>query len=255
MASKNTNFNFFRLLADHINQLSIKEEKSDISNFSGETEESSIQDWFKECHNYATIYNWKKENFKQIFGSRLRGDALTFHAHLIQTYPDQTFEAWRQSIINKFKNPMAIERKKIRFLGLRQKPTQSIQHFIDKLTKEFNSIYEPTSVKNSSEKEFNHQEAEDILLQVFWNGICPKIKDTILNSHLLQEQNWHLVTEAALRAEKILLIRGLTEAPENGSSENQEFFGKSSKECSSEERSDLVEGQRTEHEEHESKGR
>lgn len=227
MGTENEARGIATFLANQFTQLSIKDEKNSIPIFSGNTMETSVRDWLQECLTYATIYKWKAENYREIFGSRLRGEALNFHVQRMRYFPTESFASWSKELKRTFQTPMDIERLKLRFNELRQTPVQQVQHFIDKVARTYDSIYgrAPTPRQGQAQTE-QPTVRGDTLLKIFMNGVLPPIKDMMLNANLFDVYSWEAVTKAALKAERLTVARQLAvPATVNKiSAENEELF-------------------------------
>jgi len=213
------------IFADHFAQLSVKDEKLQISPFYGNSQDTSVKEWLQECLMYASIHKWKIENYKEIFGSRLRGDAISWHAHRMRNFPNESYADWCKELKLKFQTPMDTERSKMRFYELQQKPNQQVQHFIDKLERTFESIYKsPRNLAFRDPERVAHK--EDTLLRVFMKGLLPAIKDVMLNSNMFDSYTWPKVSKAAVSAENMIIARRLANPASINkiSFETQELF-------------------------------
>jgi len=82
-------------IMNYFNQKSINEDKQEIEIYDGSpTNNKSAVDWLEECENYAIIFQWNEENFKEIFGSRLQKCALDWHAdRLEKKHPNESYSS------------------------------------------------------------------------------------------------------------------------------------------------------------------
>lgn len=210
MASRDDGQQLRHALAEEFALLSVKNEILSIPIFYGNSSERSVREWLEECHLYASLYKWKEENYKYIFGLRLQAEAKDFHANRMKYYPNEPYSAWRHHFIKYFETSMDLDKLKVKFSNLKQKPNQPIQQFIRDLVRIYVSIYgtTPATIQSTTEPE-RASNRGDILLKVFFNGIQGEIRNLLVNSNLLLEFNWATVTDAALKAERILIAHKL----------------------------------------------
>jgi len=204
-----------------------------IPPFHGTSHEKTIKDWLHECELNASIYNWKENDYKQIFGSRLRSDALLWHANRLRAHPNECYTDWKEALLENFKTPMDIERIKARFYALTQSPNQQVKHFIEKLESSYANIYGLSVQRNALTLNTDTSAVkEDILLKVFMGGILPSLKEIMLNSNLIHDYKWDTVKAAAETAEKIVITRKLAETTSINkiSTEAREMFSIQAKE-------------------------
>ncbi len=207
MESRNANQELINQFSTFFNRLSIKEDLQYIPLFYGNTQENSVKEWLEECLMYAAIFHWKEEDYKCIFGSRLRADAQEFHANRMKRFAQEPYSDWRQHLLKHFGTSMDVEKSKYKFYNLKQKPNQQMQHFIDDLVKSYELIYGNTQ-ESSDQKGSSLR--EDLLLEVFFNGIRSEIKDIMLHGNFLLNYTWPMAIKAAIQAENSLIFRTLT---------------------------------------------
>ncbi len=154
------------------------------------------------CVMFATIYEWKEEKFKNIFGSRLRGDPLEWHVKRLQHYPTESYLDWSNALKCHFQTEMDVERLEKRFFKLKQKPTEPVQYFIDKVIRKYNSIYGRHLLQTLGNDDVQRpKNQEDICLKIFLNGVRPDVKKAMFNSQFLDDHSWVSVIKGDLLAE------------------------------------------------------
>lgn len=166
-----------------------------ISLFYGSTPERSVEDWLDDCDLFAVIYNWPDGQKKYTYGSRLRGECLTWQAKRLRNHPLENYAAWREALIDEYHTSLDSQKTIIKFDTLKQLPHQLLKHYIKQLEETFDSIYGPNSDALRNER----------LLKVFMQGVQPKISEMLLNGTLLTDFTWPLVKEAALDIELKLM--------------------------------------------------
>jgi len=171
----------------------------------------------------ATIYEWKEEKFKTIFGSRLRGDSLEWHIKRLQQYPTESYLDWSNAFKCHFQTEMDMERLKMRLFQLQQHPSEPVQYFIDTIVHKYDSIYERNQHQTLGNEDIQRpKDHEDICLKIFMNGVRPAIIKMILKSQLFEDNSWASVTKAAVLAERIIMARKLGPYSPAGSSGNND---------------------------------
>lgn len=117
----------------------------------------------------ASIYNWREENFKTIFGSKLRGDPEDWHVHRMREFPLEHFKDWCKAFKEKFRAKMDEESMKRRFDDMAQRPNQQNQHYIDKLGRVYDSIYKASRYTTGAGVKTH-------FLKSLWKVFCLKLK-------------------------------------------------------------------------------
>jgi len=185
------------IFLNFLKQQSISKEKQDIEFYDGTT---SVDDWLEECHNLAITYMWEETDFKKIFGSRLREIALDWHVDRLDSHRDESYASWKKAFIQKFRSLTYLYEKRNHFYsrnGLQQKQEESVQDFIYKVKRAYRSVYAPASQLTLLR--------EDLLTQVFMNGVLPSIKNIMLDPNFVNDLTcWSGITEAALKAENYI---------------------------------------------------
>lgn len=170
-----------------------------ISLFFGSTPDRSVEDWLEDCDLYAVIYNWPEHQKKSIYGSRLRGECLSWQAKRLRNYPNESYATWRESLVDEYRTPLDSQKAILKFDSLKQLPNQKLKHYIGLLEETFDSIYGPHPDSLRDER----------LLKVFMQGVLPKISEMLLNGTLLTDFTWPLVKEAALSLETRLMAASI----------------------------------------------
>ena len=198
---------------------------NNISLFFGQQEEQSIKDWLKECEMYAIIYNWPEAKRKEIFATRLRGDALLWHYDRMRSYPTESYSDWVAQIKEEFTSPEDFENQQMKFYTMKQTPNQPVEKFIERIESTYQELF--GNADNSPWQDPNSQSVRDVTaLQVFMQGVLPNVKEVMKSNNLLLEYRWDKVKEAAKIADKILKAQKRMTAPtiNSISSEAQELL-------------------------------
>ena len=209
-------------IMNYFNQKSINEDKQQIEIYDGSlTNNKSAADWLEECENHAIIFQWNEENFIDIFGSRLQKCALDWHAERLESHPNDSYLSWREAFKSKFESSIHLQKKRERFYDeLQQNPDEPIGHFIDEIERSFKSLYGA----------FNRNDVnllrDDTLTRVLMNGVLPSIKKIMIESNYFNNNDrtdWKGITEAAFKAEKLIVIRRM--AQHDSGVINERFIG------------------------------
>lgn len=104
----------------------------------------------------------------------------------------------------------AVERLEKRFFKLKQKPTEPVQYFIDKVIRKYNSINGRHLLQTLGNDDVQRpKNQEDICLKIFLNGVRPDVKKAMFNSQFLDDHSWASVTKAAVIAERVIVAHKL----------------------------------------------
>lgn len=89
---------------------------------------------------YAYLYSWKEEEYKYIFGLRLRAEERDFHAYRMKEFQIKPYSEWCKNCFKNFQTSMDLDKLKVRFSNLKQKENKPIQHFIEEIRKMYRSM-------------------------------------------------------------------------------------------------------------------
>lgn len=117
----NTGNDVTNTIASKLTDMACKEDVKAIPFYNGFASDQNITAWVKETESVAIVNNWKDQQRKRYIVSRLKGQALNWHMDRMRTRPVETFEAWKATIINQFKDPASREMEKKHFFNLKQK--------------------------------------------------------------------------------------------------------------------------------------
>jgi hypothetical protein len=182
-----------------------------------------VTSWLREAETLAILNKWDEEEKIRYFSQRLRGEAAEWLEEYLRDYAGNDYEAWKQSIIERFQNESDIDQLKNTLHNLTQLPGQRTKSFISKIKSMFDDVYgkiaslsdnpsEETVDLSKSVKKMRDEKKRNILL----NGLLPKIKEELW-LRMTKDPGFDEVCDIALTAESIVINKEIHEEKKNKS--------------------------------------
>lgn len=137
-----------------------------------------------------------QDSTKKILAIRFKKASLRWHVDHLREQLGETYKEWKNTHKEHFKHPADQSKQNPTIFSVRQRSKPTIKTlYIDKIINVYNSIYKYFGNAN---EDSNHELTplkDDILIQMFIDGLQPPIKMILLNNKYPSTLNWNNIVK------------------------------------------------------------